>query len=77
MLLVISDGQPQANGYKGLAAVRHTRSVVQQLQKQMTVIQVAIDPVVASSRMFDNHVRFTELDRVPDQVGKLIRKLVA
>ncbi len=47
-----------------------------QLGKDLTVIQIAIDPVVESSKMFGKYVTFTDLSNLPYQVGRLLRKLL-
>lgn len=76
ILMVISDGQPNAHRYKGDPAVAHTREIVKKLQREMTVIQIAIEPVVESARMFDHYVRFTDLAALPNQMARLLRKLL-
>ena len=76
VLFVISDGLPQATGYKGDAAVANTRAVVKRIERRMSVIQIAIDPVLDSSRMFKHHLTFTDLQALPDQMGRLVPKLL-
>jgi nitric oxide reductase activation protein len=76
ILLVLSDGQPHAHGYTGEAAVAHTRTIVKRLQRDMAVLQVAIEPGLDSARMFDHYVRFTELATLPADMMRLVRKLL-
>ena len=76
ILLVVSDGQPIASEYEGEAAIEHTRSVVRELDREMHVIQIAIDPVVESARMFDHYVRFTDLASLSTQITTLLKKLI-
>jgi nitric oxide reductase activation protein len=59
ILIVVSDGQPNASGYGGDEAIAHTRSVVQQLEADgFTVIQICVDNVEASPRMFTHFVPY-------------------
>ena len=76
ILLVVSDGQPIALGYDGEVAVEHTRSVVKELRREMRIIQIAIDPVVESARMFDHYVRFTDFGTLSTQMTSLLKRLL-
>jgi hypothetical protein len=76
VLLVLSDGQPHAAGYQDEAAIAHTRSIVQRLQREMVVIQIAIDTALDSQRMFDHYLRFTNLASLPTHMERLLRKLL-
>ena len=76
ILIVISDGQPNATGYKSDAGVGHTRQAVRSLSRDMFVVQIAIDPAVASSRMFDHYLELPNLSALPGRIGSILGKLL-
>ncbi len=77
LLFVISDGQPSANDYGGVAAIRDTREKVTKAQNLgFQVIQIAIEESVPSSQMFDNFIKMTNIKDLPrDMVSYMSRKV--
>ena len=76
ILIVISDGQPHAKAYKDDAAIAHTRDAVVSLeQRGVRVIQIAID-AVESERMFEHHIRMTNLSALPRDMTQLLGRLL-
>jgi nitric oxide reductase activation protein len=74
ILLVISDGAPNAYGYSG---VEHTRQAVKDAEKMgMTVVQVAIEAELESADMFSHFVEFTDLGELANNLGKLVFSLI-
>lgn len=76
ILLIVSDGGPNAKHYGGEAAVEHTRAVVKNLQNDMALVQIAIEPFADSARIFEHHIRFTDLAALPRDMMRLLRQLL-
>ena len=69
ILIVISDGLPSAAGYGGDKGEQHVRSVVEMLEKKgIMVVQICIDNIQNSSKMFKHFIPF-------DNIGEFINKL--
>ena len=60
LLIVISDGQPAANGYMGDSAIKHTKEEVEKLESNgVFVIQVCINNIKDSNLMFKHFVEYS------------------
>lgn len=74
VLVVISDGQPNAQGYGGSPAISHVNSIVSKLESQgIFVIQVAIDSV-DSDKMFKHYIPYNAKN--PVDLGVSMRKIL-
>ena len=76
-LIVLSDGQPSAHGYGGVAGMDHVREVTDALlKKNIHVVQIAIGGISASqqARMFKHFVEFTTLDATIKKFAKILDK---
>ena len=59
VLVVVSDGQPSANGYGGSSAISHVRKVVDDLERKgIYVVQICIDNISESPKMFKHYVPY-------------------
>jgi len=79
LMIVLSDGAPSADGYRGDPAVRHTRKCVKNIEsKGWDIIQVGFAGSRESTmeRMFSNHVYINDTANIGDKVSKIIRKVV-
>ena len=79
LMIILSDGQPSADMYRGEPAITHTRKCVKNIEsKGWDVIQV----VFAGSRsyymekMFSNWIYVDDTDKIGDKVSKIIRKVI-
>jgi nitric oxide reductase activation protein len=75
VLIVISDGAPQADGYSGNAALEHTRDVVRSLGA-VRVVHVAIDQSAGGHCLCDDAFSFTSLAELPGQMSGLLERLL-
>ena len=79
LMIVLSDGSPSADGYRGETAMKHTRKCVKNIEsKGWDVIQVGF----AGSRsyymekMFSNWTYIDDTTKIGDKVSKIIRKVL-
>ncbi|MBP3732358.1 MAG: hypothetical protein J6I84_03850 [Bacilli bacterium] len=77
-MFVISDGEPSACDYRGLAARHDTRENVKKLENDgFSVIQVTIDNVCGAEDMFKNVIDLRHgVDELPKLLGNIIKKAV-
>ena len=45
-------------------------------EENMQVIQIAIESGIESKDMFDHFVEFTDLAKLPSDIGKLVKKVI-
>jgi hypothetical protein len=79
LMIVLSDGAPSADGYRGDPAYRHTRKCVKNIEsKGWDVIQVGFagSREYTMERMFSNWVYVPDTDKIGDKVSKIIRKVI-
>jgi uncharacterized protein YegL len=79
LLIVMSDGSPSADGYRGWEAIKHTAKCVKHIEtKGWSVIQVGFDGCNISTmkEQFTNYLRVENTNELGDKVSKLIRKVV-
>jgi nitric oxide reductase activation protein len=79
LMIVLSDGAPSADGYRGDPAYRHTRKCVKNIEsKGWDVIQVGFagSRENTMSQMFSNWVYIDDTSKIGDKVSKIIRKVV-
>jgi hypothetical protein len=59
VLIVLSDGQPNAHSYSGTSAILHTKKSVKELEKKgFFVVQVCMANIENSSAMFSNFIKY-------------------
>lgn len=79
VLIVLSDGRPNGTAYGGESAESHVHRVVEHYEKKdVTIIQIAIDPAVGAdiqAQMFKHFIPFTNGNNLPAQLTKLLVKL--
>ena len=79
LMIVISDGEPSADSYRGGTAINHTKKVVSHLEGQgWSIIQIGIRGAhtATMSRMFKNWIYVEEDSELPNKVGRVIRKVI-
>ena len=79
LMIVLSDGAPSADGYRGDPAYRHTRKCVKNIEsKGWDVIQVGFagSREHTMSQMFSNWVFIDDTSKIGDKVSKIIRKVI-
>ena len=79
LMIVLSDGAPSADMYRGDSAVRHTRKCVKNIEsKGWNVIQVGFagSRKYTMERMFSNWIYVDDTDKLGDKVSKIIRKVL-
>lgn len=73
IMIVVSDGQPQANGYGGDEGERHVSDVVQRLESEgITVIQVCMAYIENSPKMFKHFVPYKQSGEFFDNLKKIL-----
>lgn len=80
IVVVLSDGQPSMNGYGGMPAMKHVRSVVEWSERQgCPVVQIAIDPYGLDETeqriMFRHVVAFRDEATLPRQLAAIMARL--
>ena len=79
LMIVLSDGQPSADCYRGADAVDHTKKCVKYAETQgWSIIQVGFSGATKwhMERMFDNWVYVDDSSKLGDTVSKIIRKVI-
>jgi nitric oxide reductase activation protein len=76
VFIVISDGSPNADRYRGDEALRHTRHVVRSLRR-VHVVHVAIDAASTGQGICDEVCRFTDLPRLVQQMRRLLEGILS
>jgi cobalamin biosynthesis protein CobT len=79
LMIVISDGEPSADKYRFNVSVPHTKKCVNFLEGQgWNIIQVGIDGAreVVMKQMFKNYIMVDDINELPTQVSKIIRKVI-
>ena len=79
IMIVMSDGLPEAGGYGGLNAVADTRNMVTKAQEEfgVSIIQCTIDKVSRSEEMFDTVIKLeNDLPNFVQNLSNVIRRLL-
>ena len=79
LMIVMSDGSPSADKYRGWDAIRHTAKCVKHIEtKGWSVIQVGFDGCRENvmKEQFTNYIRVDDTDKLGDSLSKIIRKVV-
>lgn len=78
IMIVLSDGNPNAQGYTGSEAVRHTKECVDMIEKKLNIIpmQVAIASHVDSNLMFKRWFQFDDMTSFIPNMSQLIKKVL-
>jgi nitric oxide reductase activation protein len=78
-MIVISDGEPSADKYRGDMAQKHTKKVVKHLEGQgWSIIQIGISGARewVMKDMFTNYIMVDDMSQLPNQVSKIIRRVI-
>jgi len=74
IMVVLSDGSPCASGYSGSESEKHVRCAVEDLENAgVFVIQVAVDNIASSPRMFKHYVPYTGSENVGKSLMQVLR----
>ena len=79
LMIVLSDGQPSADLYRGSRGIEHTAKAVKFAESRgWSVIQVGFAGASEHymSQMFTNHIYVNDVDTLGDNLSKIIRKVV-
>ena len=79
LLIVLSDGAPSAQGYRGYTAVDHVRKCVHSIESRgWDVIQVGFSGSREGTmeRMFSNYIYVNETKMLGDKISKIIRRVL-
>jgi uncharacterized protein with von Willebrand factor type A (vWA) domain len=79
LMIVISDGEPSANGYRYAMGVPHTKKCVKHLEGQgWSIIQVGISGAreLSMREMFTNYLLVDDTNELPAKISKIIRKVI-
>jgi len=79
LMIVLSDGAPSADGYRGHDAIDHTKKAVKYAETQgWSIIQVGFSGATSwtMEKMFDNWVYVEDDNKLGDVVSKIIRKVI-
>ena len=79
LMIVLSDGAPSADLYRGHRAMEHTRKAVKYTESRgWNVIQVGFGGISKEymSQMFTNYIHVADTNELGDKVSKIIRKVI-
>jgi len=79
LMIVISDGEPSADKYRGSTATSHVKKAVKHLEGQgWSIIQIGIQGARewVMKDMFTNWLYIDDMSQLPNQVSKIIRKVI-
>ena len=79
LMIVISDGEPSAEAYRGDTAQRHTKKVVKHLEGQgWNIIQIGIEGCRewTMKEMFTNYIYVDDMSQLANKVSRVIRKVI-
>jgi len=79
LMIVLSDGSPSADGYRGEGAETHVKKCVKNIEsKGWDVIQVGFDGSrpTTMANMFSNWVYVDNTNKIGDKISKIIRKVL-
>ena len=79
LMIVLSDGEPSADHYRGYTGIDHTKKAVKHVESRgWHVIQVGFGGIRKRymDEMFTNWVHVEDMDELGDKVSKIIRKVV-
>ena len=78
LMIVFSDGQPSAQGYRGFEALQHTKKCVSKVENEgWDVIQVGFGVRKETmARMFKNYVQIEDMKYLANTLSKIIRRVL-
>ena len=78
LMIVFSDGQPSAQGYRGFSALAHTKKCVSKVENEgWDVIQVGFGVRKETmARMFKNYVQIEDMKYLANTLTKIIRRVL-
>lgn len=75
ILVVVSDGKPNAINYEGRDAISHVKSIVSKLEREgITVIQLCMANIDSSKEMFTHYVPYNSNTSFFDELKKILLK---
>jgi nitric oxide reductase activation protein len=78
-MIVLSDGEPSAAGYRGDISYSHTRKCVKYAESRgWHVIQLGFAGArrYSMEKMFTNWLYIDDTEKIGDEVSKIIRKVI-
>ena len=80
LMIIFSDGAPSAAGYRGDRAIEHVKKSVKKAESMgFSVIQVGFAGASYGrnqERMFDNHIYVDNMELLPNQIGKILQRVM-
>ncbi len=78
LMVVISDGNPNAENYRGMQAVEDTQRQVREIERMgFSVMQVSLKGGVDSKLMFRHWVTFTNMSLLAHDISQVVKMAVA
>ena len=79
LMIVLSDGEPSADLYRGKIGIDHTKRAVEYVENYgWNVVQVGFGGIseLQMKQMFTNYIHVENTEELSDKVSKIIRKVV-
>jgi len=79
LMIVLSDGEPSADLYRGKVGIEHTKKAVEYVEGGgWNVVQVGFGGIAEHQmkQMFTNYIHVENTEELSDKVSKIIRKVV-
>ena len=79
IMIIFSDGQPSAAGYRGRRAMEHVKKSVKKAESMgFSVIQVGFAGAYGryQEQMFDNHMYVDDMQTLPLKISKILQKVM-
>lgn len=77
LFVVLSDGQPNAPGYRGEDGIKHTKRAVDRLERNRFIpLQIGIETKYRENPMFRNWIDFENMDKMVKQFGNIVSKFI-
>ena len=79
LMIVLSDGEPSADMYRGKIGIEHTKRAVEYVENYgWNVVQVGFGGIseLQMKQMFTNYIHVENTEELSDKVSKIIRKVV-
>ena len=79
LMIVLSDGEPSADLYRGKIGIDHTKGAVEYVENYgWNVVQVGFGGIAERQmkQMFTNYIHVENTEELSDKVSKIIRKVL-
>lgn len=74
ILIVVSDGQPNENDYRGVCALEHTGACVRTVERSgIFVVQIAVGRVDKSDKMFTHYIPYSADSNLGKGLSKILQ----